>query len=38
MLLEGALAPKGGVLCPDRGVLGHGLAFKRSTAEQFRTG
>ncbi len=36
MLFDGALDPHGGVLRPDRGRPGLGLAFKHADAEQFR--
>ncbi len=36
MLFEGVLDPTGGVLRPDQGRAGFGLAFKSAAAEQFR--
>ncbi len=36
MLFDGALDPAGGVLCPDQGRPGFGLAFKRADANPFR--
>ena len=35
MLFDGALDPAGGVLTPDLGRPGHGLAFKAADAERF---
>jgi L-alanine-DL-glutamate epimerase-like enolase superfamily enzyme len=37
MLLDGALAPSGGVLRPDQGRPGLGLELKAADAEPFRT-
>lgn len=36
LLLDGALEPRQGRLCPDPRRLGHGLIFKASDAEQYR--
>ncbi|HEX9064541.1 MAG TPA: enolase C-terminal domain-like protein, partial [Streptosporangiaceae bacterium] len=36
MLFDGALDPAGGVLAPDLGQPGHGLAFKAADAGQYR--
>ena len=38
MLLEGALSPEGGTLVPALDRAGHGLALRRSEAEQYRVG
>jgi L-alanine-DL-glutamate epimerase-like enolase superfamily enzyme len=38
MLFDGALAPQGGVLCPDQHRPGLGLEFKHADAEQYRVG
>ncbi|MGH3099120.1 MAG: enolase C-terminal domain-like protein [Streptosporangiales bacterium] len=38
MLFDGALTPRNGAMRPDLSRSGHGLAFKRSDAEQYRVG
>jgi hypothetical protein len=39
LLFDGVVEPEpGGVLRPDRGRAGHGLALRKADAERFRVG